>query len=192
MSGVIVIVVMTLTTQMKLPRPDLENLRAQLIGYCIKKDQDKMAAEDFAQESIARYFDNINKGVKIQNVRAWLFRVVRNLIVDSSRMKRPHLFGDSCQEYEVDPKSVDLQTDDDTYVVCGEVVPTSTMVSALPRAMKKLTSSDRKYLDNYYFREQSFSDLAVCDRVPVSTTKGRMYRARLRLRAQLEADIESK
>ena len=84
-----VIAVMTLTHQMKTPPPNYAILHSQLIGYCIKKAQSKHLAEDIAQEALTRYLDYLHKGKVINNPRAWLFQVVRNLITDEHRTRRP-------------------------------------------------------------------------------------------------------
>lgn len=176
---------------MKTTAPDFDNLQSQLIGYCIKKMHDRNAAEDIAQETLTRYLANVEKGVVINNIRAWMFQVARNLIIDSSRARRPRCVGFDWGESEADPESLN-SGDNEMCLIAGKEVQQSSVLALLPKAMAKLTRDDRSYLDNYYYKQQSFTDLAVNEGVPVSTTKGRMYRARLRLRAQLEAEVVGK
>jgi RNA polymerase sigma-70 factor (ECF subfamily) len=42
-------------------------------------------AEDLAQEAFIRLFRDLRKGHTIENVRAWLFRVAHNLVIDFIR-----------------------------------------------------------------------------------------------------------
>lgn len=182
---------MTLLHEMKPADPDFETLLPQLMGFCIKKLHRKGLSEDIAQETIARYFANLEKGVEIKNARAWMFQVARNLIVDYCRSNQPYCVGDDWGEIGIDSSSLE---DDSEQVFCigGREVMQSKMLLVLPEAIKKLTRADRDYLNDYYLNDASYGDLACNEGISVTATKGRMYRARQRLRAQLEAEVLSK
>jgi RNA polymerase sigma-70 factor (ECF subfamily) len=186
-----VIAVMTLTHQMEPPPPNYVSLRSQLIGYCIKKVQSKHLAEDLAQEALTRYLDYLQKGKVIHNPRAWLFQVVRNLITDEHRARRPYYVGNEWGDYEVDPNSIDA--DDSAMCAVGDIeVSRVELMTLMPRAVAKLNSLDRRYLDGYYKHGKTFKEFSCNEGISLTASKGRMYRARHRLREQLEIELAVK
>ncbi|MDC1106863.1 sigma-70 family RNA polymerase sigma factor [Prolixibacteraceae bacterium] len=59
-----------------------------ILGYVIKKVQDRELAHDIAQEVMGRLMDAYHKNTKVANMKAWLFQVTRNILVDSYRSKK--------------------------------------------------------------------------------------------------------
>lgn len=60
-------------------------LRAPIYRYVFSAVGNAGDAEDIAQEAFIRLFRDLRKGHTIENVRAWLFRVAHNLVIDFSR-----------------------------------------------------------------------------------------------------------
>ncbi len=60
-------------------------LRDPIYHYVFSSVGNAGDAEDLAQEAFIRLFRDLRKGHAIENVRAWLFRVAHNLIIDQSR-----------------------------------------------------------------------------------------------------------
>ncbi|MDP6963602.1 MAG: sigma-70 family RNA polymerase sigma factor [Planctomycetota bacterium] len=182
---------MNLTTEMKSTDAEIIDLQSQLIGFCLNKLHRKNLAEDVSQEAIARYFATIQKGVVIENRRAWVFSVARNLIVDHCRANKAITVGHDWGDCEVDPNSLD-SNDEQIYQLAGSEVAQEELVTVIPRALKKLPVKDQQYLNNYYFARKSYESLANDDGISVTASKGRMFRARQRLRSQLELEMKKK
>ena len=62
-----------------------EELHAALYRYLLMLARDRADTEDFVQEAFLRLHRQIRDGQRIENVRAWLFRVGYNLYVDRGR-----------------------------------------------------------------------------------------------------------
>ncbi len=60
-------------------------------------------AEEIAQEAFLRLYRSLRDGVRINDVRAWVFRVARNLWIDSRREHR-HYSISRDESGELDPK----------------------------------------------------------------------------------------
>jgi RNA polymerase sigma-70 factor, ECF subfamily len=60
-------------------------LRDPIYRYVYSAVGNPRDAEDIAQEAFIRLFRDLRKGHAIENVRAWLFRVAHNLVIDFSR-----------------------------------------------------------------------------------------------------------
>jgi RNA polymerase sigma-70 factor (ECF subfamily) len=65
--------------------------RDSLIRYLRYHLDDVEEAEDLAQESFLRFFETRSRNEQIEQPKAWLFRVARNLLVDRGRKKKPEL-----------------------------------------------------------------------------------------------------
>src|SRR5262245_50760376 len=63
---------------------------AALWGYCLRlTGQDRARAEDVVQETLLRAWRNFSTLDESQgSVRAWLFKVARNIVIDEWRTKR--------------------------------------------------------------------------------------------------------
>jgi RNA polymerase sigma-70 factor (ECF subfamily) len=60
-------------------------LREPIYRYVLSSVRDPGDAEDIAQEAFVRLFRELRKGQRIVNVKAWMFRVAHNLVIDFSR-----------------------------------------------------------------------------------------------------------
>ncbi len=58
---------------------------AGLLRFAVVTIRNHEAAQDAVQEAFLRYFISRSHGQRIQTPRAWLFRVLRNYILDSMR-----------------------------------------------------------------------------------------------------------
>ena len=57
----------------------------QLFSFALRATRDPGAAEDLVQEAFARLLVEVDAGRAPANVRAWLFRVIANLVVSGGR-----------------------------------------------------------------------------------------------------------
>ena len=68
-----------------------ENYSAELFSYATSVIHGEDGALDAVQESFLRYFVELSYGRRVENPRAWLYRVVRNYLLDrmgSAAVKR--------------------------------------------------------------------------------------------------------
>lgn len=59
-----------------------------IFRFCFFKLLDKEKAEEVTQEAFVRTWDYLAQGKKIENIRAFVYRVAKNIIVDSYRKKK--------------------------------------------------------------------------------------------------------
>ncbi|MDP2650949.1 MAG: RNA polymerase sigma factor [bacterium] len=60
-----------------------------LFRHCYFRMYDRELAKDLVQEAFCRTWSYLAEGKEIQNTRAFLYRVLHNLIVDEVRRKKP-------------------------------------------------------------------------------------------------------
>jgi RNA polymerase sigma factor (sigma-70 family) len=88
----------------------------------------------------------------------------------------------------VDP--VTLKEEDETLLpVAGGEVPRSELLRLMPDAIESLPQRDRVYLRSYYHEGADFEGLASEEGISVSTIKGRLFRARRRLREAMVQQV---
>lgn len=69
-----------------------------LFRHCYFRVGDREKAKDLLQETFTKTWQYLAEGGKIQNLRAFLYRVATNLIIDVARKKRPEISLDDLKE----------------------------------------------------------------------------------------------
>lgn len=129
-------------------------------------------AEDMVQEAFYRAWLSLPEDVV--SFRSWLFRVLRNLIIDHQRRQK-HLADAPPPDTtdETTPESILLKQED---------------AAALYRAMEALPESDRELLTLYCFARLTAAELAEALGASPAVIRQRLRRARVRLRQKMEED----
>jgi RNA polymerase sigma-70 factor (ECF subfamily) len=102
-----------------------------LFRHCLLRIRDREIAKDIVQETFAKTWDYLSQGKKVDHLRAFLYRVANNLIVDTTRRKRS--------------SSLDALMEDDGYEVADEHVANPADVPDARFAIKLLGSLDEMY-----------------------------------------------
>ena len=145
-----------------------------LWGFCLRlTGQDRARAEDVVQETMLRAWRNFSVLDRSQgSVRAWLFTVARNIVIDDWRSKR------SQSEFPVAevPEAVDPGDRTDQLLLSWVVA----------EAVTKLSREHRTVLLECYYRGASVAEAARRLGVPEGTVKSRTHYALRALRLALE------
>jgi len=147
---------------------------AALWSYCLRlTGHDHARAEDIAQETLLRAWRRIEVLETTQgSVRAWLFTVARNIVIDEWRTKR------SQKEFAVAEVPEGEDQSDRT-----EQLLQSWMVA---EAVTTLSPEHRAVLLQCYYRGVSVAEAARHLGVPEGTVKSRTHYALRALRLALE------
>lgn len=144
-----------------------------LWSYCVRlTGQDRARAEDVAQETLLRAWRNLDVLDEGHgSVRAWLFTVARNLVIDDWRARRHHrevTVADVPERGSVDAAEQLLQ---------GWVVT---------EAVTRLSPDHQAVLVECYYQGHSVAETARRLGVPEGTVKSRTHYALRALRLILE------
>jgi RNA polymerase sigma-70 factor (ECF subfamily) len=133
-------------------------------------------AEDIVQETYARALGGVGRLTPEANLRAWLFRILRNCFIDQARRKKIVLeisddtVGDRSASETWDTAALDQLR----YLAAADL---ERALTALPIELRFIV-----LLDAQGFSEAEIADIARC---APGTVKSRLSRARARLRAAL-------
>jgi RNA polymerase sigma-70 factor (ECF subfamily) len=150
-----------------------------LFNFAWRLSGDGAAAEDLVQETLVRAI-SATSAVEVASLRAWLFRVLRNLYIDQRRRdRRSPVVTDSDRVDEAeamhDYLRGDIEIDRLRKVVALDI----------ERALLRLSEDHRAIilLDLEGFTEAETAEAVNC---PLGTVKSRRTRARALLRAELK------
>ena len=102
-----------------------------LFRHCVIRIRDKELAADIVQETFTKTWDYLAKGKKIEHIKAFLFRVANNLIVDFSRRKKS--------------SSLDSMIDEDGFEAIDESLKDPAEIGDAREAMKLLSKLEELY-----------------------------------------------
>ena len=137
-------------------------------------------AEDLVQETYARALGGVARLAPDSNLRAWLFRILRNCFIDQARRKKIvlEIADDGVAERSASEVWDTAALDQLRYLAAAD----------LERALATLSVELRfiVLLDAQGFHEAEIADIARC---APGTVKSRLFRARARLRAALQEGL---
>ena len=143
-------------------------------GYCVRlTGNDRARAEDVAQETLLRAWRHFSVLEEPQgSVRAWLFTVARNIVIDEWRSRRAQ-----SELAMADVPEVDTTGDHTDQLLLSWVVA---------EAVTKLSPEHRAVLLECYYRGVPVAEAARHLGVPEGTVKSRTHYALRALRLALE------
>jgi len=152
----------------------------QLYNHACWLTGDRADAEDLVQETYAKALKGFASFAEGTNLRAWMFRILRNSFLNSRsglRQKTEYL--------------EDEETNADE-VVAHEVTPEALFLAsesqeALFSALERLPVAHREIILLCDVDELSYREIAQVLDVPAGTVMSRLARARKKLRASLGA-----
>lgn len=145
-----------------------------IFRHCAFKVFDRQLSHDLTQETFLRAWKCIERGDTIENMKAFLYRIADNLIIDHVRKKKS-LSLDELQEQGFDVGQDDLQTTQNRM--------------ELHRAMDmlhRLEDDYRKAIELRYVEGLSVSEIAEMTGEPPNTVSVRIHRGLQQLRSYLQ------
>ena len=134
--------------------------------YMVKMTGRRELAEDPTQDVYLRVVRLRDRAYPIENERAWLFTIARNLVIDHFRSRQREV---SVVNHTVDPARAAGQT----------------LVYGLNQALARLSDADREMFVLKELGGLSYQEIGeICD-CTVEAVRSRLHRTRLALRAEL-------
>ena len=141
----------------------------ELRAYIYARVKEPHLAEDLLQDVFIKALAEGSQFCELENTRAWLFRVVKNRIIDFQRTAKP---------FEEIPDQLEAASD--------EEAPVNNLAVCLPVALKKLNKEDAEIIQQCDLDGMHQADFARQQQLSLTATKSRIQRARKRLKAELQ------
>lgn len=152
---------------------------------------DPSAAEDAAQESFIRAFQNM-RSFRGGSFRAWLLRIVTNAAYDFLRRAKRHpaepLFPED--EYGQEIESPSWLADPSPSVEAN--VEEKEFLTGLYKILDELPEIYRSVITLVDLNELDYSEAATILKIPIGTVKSRLARARLQVKEKLQRNSSNK
>ena len=150
----------------------------ELRRFAARRLRDRCAAEDAVQETMLRAWRSADRFDPARGtLRAWLYTILRNLLVDMARARarRPLVASPL-------PPSAATEADE-----VDELLTSLAVVSAL----RHLTAEHRQIISYCYFDARPHAEVARLLGVPVGTIRSRLFYARSALKHAL-SDLDAR
>ena len=143
--------------------------QAEIRRFLVNRARSAVDADDLLQEVFLKALLQGQAFCNLENPRAWLFHVARNLLVDRLRLTREEL-----------PLPDDLCADS-----ASQLEPVDLLSQCLPRVLSEIPAPDREAILLCDMQGMAQKDYARQLGLTLPAAKSRVQRARQRLRAQL-------
>lgn len=148
-----------------------DEYRAELLHFVANRIPDAHEAQDVVQEVFLRATRIENGLCGIDNRRAWLFQIARNLLIDRYRLTRDEVGLDEALLLEF--PSTEL------------AAPVDSLSQCIPRVLAELSATDREAIVLCDIEGMSQLEFANRTGLTLAAAKSRVQRARKRLRDRL-------
>lgn len=149
---------------------------------------DRYSAEDAAQESFFKAYQNIQK-FRGGSFRSWLLRIVTNLCLDQLRRSSRHpilnLYSENEEDNEMESSSWLL----DPHPAVETTVERNEQQRSMMEIIKGLAMEYRSVLVLIDVHELDYSEAAQVLGIPIGTVKSRLARARLQVQKSVQEGL---
>lgn len=146
--------------------------KGRIFSYVLRLVKNYDDAEELTFDTFIRFFKSLKLFDTSRSISSWLFTIAHNLVVD--------FFRRNTIEYEyLDEK---YSTSDNL----AERFETAKRLKQLETALDQLVPVDREIVILFHKEELSYQEISNIVKLPVSTIKTRLHRARKKLKKLLE------
>jgi RNA polymerase sigma factor (sigma-70 family) len=158
----------------------LRQERQALIGYVRRRIDDAAdyEAEDIVQDVVVHLFDRADPSIPIQNLAAYIYRALRNKIVDFYRRKRETVVLREAALASGQDPSLEIEKEE--------------MLEDVFEAMEELSVEERAVVLATEMEGRTFKELAEDWDIPIGTLLARKSRALGKIRNQLTGQTNPK
>lgn len=142
--------------------------KGRIFSYVYRMVRNYHDAEDITFDTFIRCFKALNRFDQNKSFSTWLFTIAHNLVIDFYRKNK--------QEYEYFDERHSI-TDD--FV---QEYEKKKKLEKIEQALVKLPPLDREIVILFHKEEHSYQEISNILKIPVSTIKTRLHRARKKLR----------
>lgn len=145
---------------------------SELYSWLVKQTSDTELSFDLLQDTFLKALLQKQAFCDIQNQRAWLYRVARNMLIDKQR--------------RANQEQVLNLSNDDSIWEAHELPVIDSLAQCLPKALSNLTESERDIIKQCDLQGLTQQQFAKKNGLTLVATKSRIQRARQKLKNILQ------
>jgi RNA polymerase sigma-70 factor (ECF subfamily) len=162
----------------------VERHQGPLIGFFCTNTHDRALAEDLTQETLLRVYNQAWDYLATGKFHGWLYRIARNLLIDTVRRQRHDALIQAYRGSEEDEQSALARLAEDVASPM-EVADQRELGNIVSRLLQDLPEEQRLTFTMHHFSGLSLPEVAEILETSVATTKSRLRLAREKLQEQL-------
>lgn len=164
----------------------IQKYEAGLYRYCLRFTGNSQDAQDMAQQTFIKVFENIEKIDLDRELKSWIYTVATNLCRSLYRKKREVNFSDLEGPDSEDEGSTENYFEDNNVDVSGDVEQRE-LKEKVSKALEKLPEKYRVVLNLYYIEEFSYEEMAEMLEIPLNTVRTHLRRAKEKISIELQS-----
>ena len=138
----------------------------------------KHRAEELAQETFAKTWEYVRDGREVENLRAFLYRVATNLVIDESRKKKEDSLDALLEDSDAHEPRVDGRVDAERQILLRQVL----------EMMHALDDDEREILTLRYVDDLDPKDIGALLGITPNNASVRLNRAMQSLKSKFHSD----
>ncbi len=146
--------------------------------HCFFRVYSKSRAEELMQETFLKTWQYLKDGADVENLRAFLYRVANNLVIDLSRKKKEESLDALLEDSDAFEPSEDGRIVTEQKVLLHDVFQT----------MQKLSKEEREILTMRYVDDLDPKDIALVLNITPNNASVRLNRAMHALKEHFHAE----
>lgn len=149
--------------------------------------RDREQAEDLAQETFVRVFNNIDRYDPAYKFSSWIFKIATNLTIDWIRRKEVPTVSIDGSRYatssdDIEASTITVESDDENP---EELLQSRELGSQIEAAIGKLRPEYRQAIVLRHIDDLAYEDIAQIMALPLGTVKTYIHRGRKELQDML-------
>jgi RNA polymerase sigma-70 factor (ECF subfamily) len=153
-----------------------------LVGFFCRQQRDRQLAEDLAQETLLRVYNEVWDYIPQGRFRAWMYRIARNLLIDTVRRHSYDALVGARAGGDPELQLARLAASGETP---AELAGGRETVALVGELLDSLPADQRLTFTLHHYLELSLPEVAEVMEASVSTTKSRLRLAREKLTDRL-------
>lgn len=146
--------------------------KGRIFSYILRLVKNYDDAEELTFDTFIKFFKSLKSFDTSKSLSSWLFKIAHNLVVD--------FFRRNTIEYEYLDERYSISDN------LAEKIEAQKRVERLEKALGQLIPIDREIIILFHREALSYQEISNILKLPVSTIKTRLHRARKRLKKLLE------
>ncbi len=170
--------------------------RGRVFGSCLRLTRNQADAEDITQETFQKAFLKLGAFRKDAALQSWLYKIARNIFLESRRRKKPYLIPIDELLYQKTDEGLVIANVDTSgsrlwHEVKCDIGRDDPVVRSIGERMLvkeilgKLSPEQRETILMNFFEDYEHSEIGERTNCPVSTSKIRYHRALIRLLVEI-------